>query len=88
MSIEMHTTSATIIALLKKNTMREIMQALGISLQNFTKMEKGQIAMGEKTYLQLIAKWPEWEKKVDYLDKSLNFYEKNKNVKTFFIEKK
>jgi len=71
----MYTTSATIIALLKKNTMREIMKALGISLQNFTKMKKGEIAMGEKTYLQLIAKWPEWTGKVDYADKNMAFYQ-------------
>jgi len=55
--------------------MREIMKALGISLQNFTKMKKGEIAMGEKTYLQLIAKWPEWTGKVDYADKNMAFYQ-------------
>jgi len=71
----MYTTSATIISLLKKHSVRELTKILEVTPKTLEKMRSGKIAMGESTYLLLIVNFPKWEGKVDYLDKNMAFYD-------------
>jgi len=71
----MHTTSATIITLLKKHSVRELTKILEVTPKTLEKMRSGKIAMGESTYLMLIVNFPQWEGKIDYLDKNMAFYD-------------
>jgi len=71
----MHTTSATIISLLKKHSVRELTKILKVTPKNLEKMRSGKVAMGESTYFLLIKNFPEWKGNVDYLDKNMAFYD-------------
>jgi len=73
--MNMYTTSATIISLLKKHSVRELTKILKVTPKTLEKMRSGKIAMGESTYLMLIVNFPQWEGNVDYLDKNMAFYD-------------